>query len=95
MTLPRSYILSKWQVGDRNPPFLPSQTLDEPYYVTRTVTGSEEKKVGLGRTLLEGSPERKWGVPAVRDTCRDRHTDAAVSAQPRNRTRRGHDDFAS
>lgn len=44
-----------------NPPFLPSQTLYEPYYVTRTVTGSEEKEVGLGRTRPEGNPERKMG----------------------------------
>lgn len=29
--------------------------------MTRTVTGSEEKEVGLGRTRLEGSPERKMG----------------------------------
>lgn len=60
-TLPHSYTVSKWQRGDMSPTFLPSQTLYEPYYVTRTVTGSKEKEVGLGRTCLEGSPGRKMG----------------------------------
>lgn len=60
-TLPHSYAVSKWQGGDMSPPFLPSHTLYEPYYVTRTVTGSKEREVGLGRTRLEGSPGRKTG----------------------------------